>query len=130
VTEQLGSAVTRCREGPRVIAAADMPGFTSTGCPCGRCAQEGAGTKRRFKPLGGWRFGNMIDGCHARYVLVPAAQGELAPVPARASPSGTLSSLGVHSSDLAIPLGACAAGIGTIASSPRSARTGRSGCGG
>jgi alcohol dehydrogenase len=35
VTEQLGSALTGCREDQRVIAAADMPGFISTGCPAG-----------------------------------------------------------------------------------------------
>ena len=33
------------------------------------------------KPIGGWRFGNTIDGCQAEYVLVPDAMANLAPVP-------------------------------------------------
>jgi threonine dehydrogenase-like Zn-dependent dehydrogenase len=32
--------------------------------------------------MGGWRFGNTIDGCQAEYVLVPNAQANLAKVPA------------------------------------------------
>jgi threonine dehydrogenase-like Zn-dependent dehydrogenase len=31
--------------------------------------------------MGGWRFGNTIDGCQAEYVLVPDAMANLAPVP-------------------------------------------------
>jgi threonine dehydrogenase-like Zn-dependent dehydrogenase len=31
--------------------------------------------------MGGWRFGNTIDGCQADYVLVPNAQANLAPIP-------------------------------------------------
>jgi threonine dehydrogenase-like Zn-dependent dehydrogenase len=31
--------------------------------------------------MGGWRFGNSIDGCEAEYVLVPDAMANLAPVP-------------------------------------------------
>jgi alcohol dehydrogenase len=81
VIEKLGSAVTGYREGQRVIAGAITPGFTSNACQCGRCAQDGAGTKHGWKPMGGWRFGNTIDGCQAEYVLVPDAMGNLAPVP-------------------------------------------------
>ena len=33
------------------------------------------------RPIGGWRFGNTIDGCQAEYVLVPDAMANLAPVP-------------------------------------------------
>jgi threonine dehydrogenase-like Zn-dependent dehydrogenase len=33
------------------------------------------------KPMGGWRFGNTIDGCQAEYVAVPFAMANLAPVP-------------------------------------------------
>jgi threonine dehydrogenase-like Zn-dependent dehydrogenase len=32
--------------------------------------------------MGGWRFGNTIDGCQAEYVRVPDAMANLAPVPA------------------------------------------------
>jgi threonine dehydrogenase-like Zn-dependent dehydrogenase len=31
--------------------------------------------------MGGWKFGNTIDGCQAEYVLVPDAVANLAPVP-------------------------------------------------
>ena len=31
--------------------------------------------------MGGWRFGNTIDGCQAEYVLVPNAAANLAPIP-------------------------------------------------
>ncbi len=31
--------------------------------------------------MGGWQFGNTIDGCQAEYVLVPDAMANLAPVP-------------------------------------------------
>jgi alcohol dehydrogenase len=31
--------------------------------------------------MGGWKFGNTIDGCQAEYVLVPDAMVNLAPVP-------------------------------------------------
>lgn len=50
--------------------------------PCGQCfyclnnvhAQCGG-------PLGGWRFGNTIDGAWAEYLLVPDARANLAPIP-------------------------------------------------
>src|SRR4051794_28718327 len=41
----------------------------------------GPGTKHGWKPMGGWKFGNTIDGCQAEYVLVPDAMANLAPVP-------------------------------------------------
>jgi threonine dehydrogenase-like Zn-dependent dehydrogenase len=31
--------------------------------------------------MGGWRFGNTIDGCQAEFVLVPDAKANLSPVP-------------------------------------------------
>ena len=34
-----------------------------------------------WKPIGGWKFGNTIDGCQAEYVLVHDAMANLAPVP-------------------------------------------------
>jgi alcohol dehydrogenase len=44
-------------------------------------AQCGAGTPHGWKPIGGWRFGNSIDGAQADYLLVPDALANLAPVP-------------------------------------------------
>lgn len=81
VIERLGSAVKGYREGQRVIAGAITPSGTSNACLCGFCAQDGAGTAHGWKPMGGWRFGNTIDGCQADYVLVPDAMANLAPVP-------------------------------------------------
>ena len=50
--------------------------------PCGQCfyclndARSQCGG-----PLGGWRFGNTIDGAWAQYLLVPEARANLAPIP-------------------------------------------------
>ena len=81
VIEKLGSAVTGYEEGQRVVAGAITPSGWSNACLCGCGAQDGAGTRHGWKPLGGWRFGNTIDGCQAEYVLVPDAMANLAPVP-------------------------------------------------
>lgn len=81
VIEKLGSAVKGYTEGQRVIAGAITPSGWSNACLCGVGAQDGAGTAHGWKPLGGWRFGNTIDGCQAEYVLVPDAMANLAPVP-------------------------------------------------
>ncbi|TDP62489.1 NAD(P)-dependent alcohol dehydrogenase [Roseateles toxinivorans] len=81
VIEKLGSAVTGYREGQRVIAGAITPSGWSNACLCGACSQDGAGTAHGWKPMGGWKFGNTIDGCQAEYVLVPDAMVNLAPVP-------------------------------------------------
>ena len=88
VIEKLGSAVTGYREGQRVIAGAICPNFNSyaaqDGVPSqdgsyliasGRCGCHG------YQATAGWRFGNLIDGTQAEYVLVPDAQGNLAPIP-------------------------------------------------
>ena len=81
VIEKLGSAVTGYSEGQRVIAGAICPSGTSYASLCGCHSQDGAGTKHGWKALGGWRFGNTIDGSQAEYLLVPDAQANLAPVP-------------------------------------------------
>ncbi|MDP3221793.1 MAG: alcohol dehydrogenase catalytic domain-containing protein, partial [Rubrivivax sp.] len=81
VIERLGSAVRGYHEGQRVIAGAITPSGWSNACQCGFGAQDGAGTAHGWKPLGGWRFGNTIDGCQAEYVLVPDAMTNLAVVP-------------------------------------------------
>ncbi|CAO3450564.1 NAD(P)-dependent alcohol dehydrogenase [Azospirillum largimobile] len=81
IIEKLGSAVSGYREGQRVIAGAITPSGHSNACLCGCHSQDGAGTKHGWKPLGGWRFGNTIDGCQAEYLLVPDAMTNLAPVP-------------------------------------------------
>ena len=81
VIEKLGSAVKGYREGQRVIAGAICPSYYSAACMCGCPSQDGPDTKHGFKGMGGWRFGNTIDGAQAEYVLVPDAMANLAPVP-------------------------------------------------
>ena len=88
IIEKLGSAVVGYREGQRVIAGAICPSFTSYSSqdgfpsqdgsyliPSGQCGLHG------YKATAGWRFGNLIDGTQAEYVLVPDAQANLAPIP-------------------------------------------------
>jgi threonine dehydrogenase-like Zn-dependent dehydrogenase len=81
IIHKLGSAVKGYREGQRVVAGAITPSGWSNACLCGYCSQDGAGTAHGWKPMGGWRFGNTIDGCQAEYVLVPDAMANLALVP-------------------------------------------------
>jgi threonine dehydrogenase-like Zn-dependent dehydrogenase len=81
VIEKLGAAVSGFNEGQRVIAGAITPSGHSAACLSGCFSQDGAGTKHGFKAIGGWKFGNTIDGCQAEYVLVPDAMANLAPVP-------------------------------------------------
>ncbi len=85
IIEKLGSSVTGYEEGQRVIAGAITPSGHSYACLCGQPSQDGAGTPHGFRPLGGWRFGNTIDGCQAEFVLVPDASVNLSPVPAHLS---------------------------------------------
>ncbi|TAM86790.1 MAG: NAD(P)-dependent alcohol dehydrogenase [Candidimonas sp.] len=81
VIEKVGSAVSGYHEGQRVIAGAITPSGWSNACLCGAHSQDGAGTAHGWKPIGGWKFGNTIDGCQAEYVLVPDAVANLAPIP-------------------------------------------------
>ncbi len=81
VIEKLGKNVHGYREGQRVIAGAICPSGTSYASLDGFHAQDGQARAHGIKPLGGWRFGNTIDGCQAEYVVVPDAMANLAPVP-------------------------------------------------
>jgi alcohol dehydrogenase len=81
IIEKLGSAVSGFEEGQRVIAGAITPSGHSMACLCGCMSQDGAGTRHGFKAMGGWKFGNTIDGSQAEYLLVPDAMTNLAPVP-------------------------------------------------
>lgn len=88
VIEKLGSAVQGYREGQRVIAGAICPNFNSYAAQDGFASQDGSylipGGQcgcHGYKATAGWRFGNLIDGTQAEYVLVPDAQANLAPIP-------------------------------------------------
>jgi len=88
VIEKLGSAVQGYREGQRVIAGAICPNFNSYAAQDGLPSQDGSYLVASglcgchgLKATAGWRFGNLIDGTQAEYVLVPDAQANLAPIP-------------------------------------------------
>ena len=88
VIEKLGSAVQGYAEGQRVIAGAICPNFNSYAAQDGAPSQDGSYLVASgrcgchgYKATAGWRFGNLIDGTQAEYVLVPDAQANLAPVP-------------------------------------------------
>ncbi|MCO7515946.1 NAD(P)-dependent alcohol dehydrogenase [Pseudomonas guariconensis] len=81
VIEKLGAQVQGFSEGQRVIAGAITPSGHSNACLCGCASQDGPGTRHGFKATGGWKFGNIIDGCQAEYVLVPDAMVNLSPIP-------------------------------------------------
>jgi threonine dehydrogenase-like Zn-dependent dehydrogenase len=81
VIEKLGSAVTGYHEGQRAVAGAITPSGHSYASLCGCHSQDGPDTRHGFKAMGGWRFGNTIDGCQAEYVLVPDAMANLSPIP-------------------------------------------------
>ncbi len=83
VIEKLGSQVQGFHEGQRVIAGAITPSGHSNACLCGCASQDGAGTLHGFKAIGGWKLGNVIDGCQAEYVRVPDAMANLSPIPDR-----------------------------------------------
>lgn len=81
VIEKLGRNVQGYVEGERVIAGAICPSGFSNACLDGLSAQDGQSAAHGLKPMGGWRFGNTIDGSQAEYLLVPDAMVNLAPVP-------------------------------------------------
>jgi alcohol dehydrogenase len=78
--ETVGLGVKGFAPGDRVIVGAITPCGQCRACLSGdgsQCSHGGAG----FEALGGWRFGNTINGCQAEYVLVPNAQANLAKIP-------------------------------------------------
>jgi threonine dehydrogenase-like Zn-dependent dehydrogenase len=76
VIQTLGAAVTGYAVGERVIVGAITP--------CGQCnpCLDGHHSQCGGHAIGGWKFGNTIDGCQAEYVLVPNAMANLTSVPA------------------------------------------------
>jgi alcohol dehydrogenase len=85
IIEKLGSAVIGYTEGQRVIAGAITPCGWSNASLGGDHSQCGRAAPGGYKTMGGWRFGNTIDGAQAEYLLVPDAMANLAPVPDRLS---------------------------------------------
>jgi threonine dehydrogenase-like Zn-dependent dehydrogenase len=81
VIEELGAGVVGYERGDRVIVGAITPCGQCRACLSGDTSQCGHGGPG-YEAIGGWRFGNSIDGCQAEYVLVPDAQANLAKIPA------------------------------------------------
>ncbi|MBX9607192.1 MAG: NAD(P)-dependent alcohol dehydrogenase [Gammaproteobacteria bacterium] len=81
VIEKLGADVRGFSEGQRVIAGAICTSGHSNAALCGVHAQDGPDSAHGWRALGGWKFGNTIDGSQAEYLRVPDAMANLAAVP-------------------------------------------------
>jgi alcohol dehydrogenase len=79
VIEELGASVTGYSIGDRVLVGAITPCGQCNACLSGNLSQCGHGGG--YEAIGGWRFGNTIDGAQAEYLLVPNAQANLAKIP-------------------------------------------------
>src|ERR1041385_8098854 len=79
VIEDLGAGVTGYQVGDRVLVGAITPCGQCRGCLSGHLSQCGHG--EGYEAIGGWRFGNTINGAQAEYLLVPNAQANLAKIP-------------------------------------------------
>src|SRR5437764_5226929 len=79
VVEELGPGVTGYNVGDRVLVGAITPCGQCRACLSGQLSQCGHGAG--YEALGGWRFGNTINGAQAEYLLVPNAQANLAKIP-------------------------------------------------
>ena len=65
--------------GDRVLVGAITPCGQCRACLSGQLSQCGHGDG--YEAIGGWRFGNTINGAQAEYLLVPYAQANLAKIP-------------------------------------------------
>jgi alcohol dehydrogenase len=74
VIHELGLGVTGYEIGDRVLVGAITPCGQCLDCLRGDLAQCGG-------LIGGWKFGNTINGAQAEYLLVPHAQANLAKIP-------------------------------------------------
>jgi alcohol dehydrogenase len=79
VIDELGPGVTGYEVGERVLVGAITPCGQCRACLSGQLSQCGHGGG--YEALGGWRFGNTINGAQAEYLLVPHAQANLARIP-------------------------------------------------
>jgi len=75
VIHELGPGVSGYQVGQRVLVGAITP--------CGQCMSclNGSWSQCGGVPIGGWKFGNTINGAQAEYLLVPHAQANMAAIP-------------------------------------------------
>src|SRR6201993_1122734 len=74
VIHEIGPGVSGYAVGERVLVGAITPCGQCAFCLSGNWSQCGG-------PIGGWKFGNTINGAQAEYLLVPNAQANLAKIP-------------------------------------------------
>jgi len=74
IIHELGPGVNGYEVGQRVLVGAITPCGQCHFCLSGHWSQCGG-------PIGGWKFGNTINGAQAEYLLVPNAQANLAKIP-------------------------------------------------
>src|SRR6476620_9244128 len=79
VIEELGEGLSGYKLGDRVLIGAITPCGQCRACLSAQWAQCGHG--EGVEAIGGWRFGNTINGAQAEYLLVPNAQANLAKIP-------------------------------------------------
>lgn len=79
VITELGPGVTGYEIGDRVLVGAITPCGQCRGCLSGHLSQCGHGDG--YEAIGGWRFGNTINGSQAEYLRVPYAQANLTKIP-------------------------------------------------
>ena len=79
VITELGEGVTGYEIGDRVLVGAITPCGQCRACLSGHASQCGHGED--YEALGGWRFGNTVNGAQAEYLRVPHAQANLAKIP-------------------------------------------------
>src|SRR6202048_3344264 len=74
IIHELGEGITGYEVGDRVLVGAITPCGQCNFCLGGNWSQCGGA-------IGGWKFGNTIDGAQAEYLRVPYAQANLAQIP-------------------------------------------------
>ena len=74
VIHEMGVGLSGYAVGDRVLVGAITPCGQCNYCLSGDWSQCGG-------PIGGWKFGNTINGAQAEYLLVPNAQANLAKIP-------------------------------------------------
>lgn len=80
VIHELGPGLVGYEVGDRVIAGAVTPCGTCYYCQNAQWSQC-SGYNNEWEMIGGWRFGNSMDGVQAEYYRVPYAQANMAKIP-------------------------------------------------